>query len=238
MTAEILVHQTIPAVATAAALLIAPDGRTATTRLRTLFGRRRSSLDGQWRTPAQWLLRPGRTRRATGHRSAGHRALGRRSAAGRSAVVREPAGSRLRHAAGWDVLAACLLVGLPVPRAVDAAADELSGAAANALHRVAELLRLGADPEQAWAPALARPELNRLARRARRAAQSGAALAEAAGTIAAELRIEAQHAAEAGAQRAGVLITGPLGLCFLPAFLCLGVVPVVIGLATRLLQSW
>jgi hypothetical protein len=35
-----------------------------------------------------------------------------------------------------------------------------------------------------------------------------------------------------------VLITGPLGLCFLPAFLVLGVAPVVIGLATAALDQW
>ena len=36
--------------------------------------------------------------------------------------------------------------------------------------------------------------------------------------------------ASAAAGRAGVLITAPLGLCFLPAFLCLGLAPAVIGL--------
>ena len=40
--------------------------------------------------------------------------------------------------------------------------------------------------------------------------------------------------AEATAQRAGVLITVPLGLCFLPAFFCLGIAPVVAGLASQL----
>ncbi len=44
--------------------------------------------------------------------------------------------------------------------------------------------------------------------------------------------------AEARAQRAGVLITAPLGLCFLPAFLVLGVAPVVIGLAGEVLPRW
>jgi hypothetical protein len=37
--------------------------------------------------------------------------------------------------------------------------------------------------------------------------------------------------AGAAAQRASVLIAGPLGLCYLPTFLCLGIVPVVAGLA-------
>ena len=39
-------------------------------------------------------------------------------------------------------------------------------------------------------------------------------------------------------QRAAVLITAPLGLCFLPAFLVLGIAPVVIGLAGQALSWW
>ena len=44
--------------------------------------------------------------------------------------------------------------------------------------------------------------------------------------------------AEARAQRTAVLITAPLGLCFLPAFLVLGIAPVVIGLAADALTWW
>jgi pilus assembly protein TadC len=49
--------------------------------------------------------------------------------------------------------------------------------------------------------------------------------------LAADARAERGRAATARARRAGVLITLPLGLCFLPAFLVVGVLPVVIGLA-------
>jgi pilus assembly protein TadC len=52
-----------------------------------------------------------------------------------------------------------------------------------------------------------------------------------------QCRDDAAHAATAAAERAGVLIAGPLGLCFLPAFVCLGIVPVVAGLAGDVLQS-
>ncbi|ORB82442.1 hypothetical protein B1T49_27950, partial [Mycobacterium persicum] len=55
--------------------------------------------------------------------------------------------------------------------------------------------------------------------------------------LAAQSRQDAAHAATAGAQQAGVLIAGPLGLCFLPAFVCLGLVPVVAGLAGKVLDS-
>ncbi len=87
-------------------------------------------------------------------------------------------------------------------------------------------------------PALAHPPTAPLARGAKRTARSGAALAEVARGLAEEVRAGLSDEAEAAAQRAAVLVTLPLGLCFLPAFLCLGVVPVVIGLASALLKTW
>ena len=140
-------------------------------------------------------------------------------------------------ASSWDLLAACLRGGLPVPSAVAAIAEQIPGDAGPALRHTAELIALGADPVQAWAPALTHPATARLARGARRTARSGAALAGVAENLANEVRANADDLAEARAQRAAVAVTGPLGLCFLPAFICLGVVPVVIGLATRLIPQ-
>lgn len=145
-----------------------------------------------------------------------------------------PTDDQLATAAMWDLLAACLRAGLPVPTAVLAVAGGLPEAAAAALRSTSELLALGADPTTAWAPALQCPGTAELARGARRTARSGTALAGVAAELASAIRAQAGDLAEARAQRAGVLITGPLGLCFLPAFVCLGIVPVVIGLAAQL----
>ncbi|MCA1565809.1 MAG: type II secretion system F family protein [Acidobacteria bacterium] len=106
------------------------------------------------------------------------------------------------------------------------------------VRRTAELLAMGSDGEQAWQPALECPDTARFARAARRSGRSGAALSAALAVLATEARAGVREQSEARAQRAGVLITGPLGLCFLPAFLALGVVPVVIGLAGRLVAQW
>ncbi len=57
------------------------------------------------------------------------------------------------------------------------------------------------------------------------------------GELAAQSRHDAADAAGAAAERAAVLIAGPLGLCYLPAFVCLGIVPVVAGLAGDVLRS-
>ncbi|MGI5994335.1 MAG: pilus assembly protein TadC, partial [Saccharomonospora viridis] len=73
-----------------------------------------------------------------------------------------------------------------------------------------------------------------LARAACRTASSGSALAAQAFALAERIRNAATDRVEARAQRASVLVAGPLGLCFLPAFLCLGVIPVVLGLADHL----
>jgi pilus assembly protein TadC len=99
-------------------------------------------------------------------------------------------------------------------------------------------MALGADPVASWAPALADPDTAPLARAARRTARSGTALAGVAGELAEEVRSGARDHEEERAQQAAVLITGPLGLCFLPAFLCLGVLPVVMALASRLIPAW
>ncbi len=79
--------------------------------------------------------------------------------------------------------------------------------------------------------------LLRLARRPHRC--RGVALAEAVASTCSprNARQDATHTAAATAERAGVLIAGPLGLCFLPAFVCLGIIPVVARLAGDVLQS-
>jgi Flp pilus assembly protein TadB len=141
-------------------------------------------------------------------------------------------------AAAWEQLAVCLEVGLPVAAAVAAAAQPLDGPTGVALRRVAGLLELGADPTAAWRYAEHTVPLAAFARAAARSAGTGAALAHTARGESARIRAVLADDAEARAQRAGVLITGPLGLCFLPAFLVLGIAPVVIGLATEALARW
>jgi hypothetical protein len=140
-------------------------------------------------------------------------------------------------AGGWDLLAACLRSGLPVPLAVRVVAEHLPDAVAQELRTIADRVALGGDPQTAW-QVQEGSALHAFARAARRSAYSGAGLAAVAADAAREIRAGAGERAAARGQRAGVLITGPLGLCFLPAFLALGVAPVVVGLATGLAARW
>ncbi|OLF15844.1 type II secretion system F family protein [Actinophytocola xanthii] len=148
--------------------------------------------------------------------------------------TRDPTPDPLTLAAAWDLLAACLRAGLPVATAVAAVVGGLPPEVAQALRATADRLAMGADPVDAWAPALACPPTAPLARAARHTARSGAALADVVATLATTVRDGAGDTAEARAQRASVVIAAPLGLCFLPAFVCLGIAPVIAGLADHL----
>ncbi len=102
------------------------------------------------------------------------------------------------------------------------------------LDSVAAMLRLGADPSTAWRAAEESEDLAPIAAAARRSAAGGGALAQAVREHAAQLRQQTAAADLRSAGRAGVLMTAPLGVCFLPAFLCLGLAPVVVGLLGQL----
>lgn len=141
-------------------------------------------------------------------------------------------------ASAYDVFAVCLRSGLPVSSAADVAAENAPSTVAVPLRRAAELLALGADPDTAWTfetgDASSFADLASLARRASRA---GASLADGVAELACDVRRLEADRALAAAEKAGVRVSGPLGLCFLPAFVCLGIVPVVIGLASGMLGS-
>lgn len=154
------------------------------------------------------------------------------------AATGPPQAGSAELAGTWQLVAVSLAAGLPVAVAVSAAAGSLGGLAGTELRRVAGLLELGADPADAWDAAAQVPALRTFARAAGRSAGTGSALAQVARAEAVRVRTELEDAARARAQRAAVLITGPLGLCFLPAFLLLGIAPVVIGLAGEALAQW
>jgi len=144
-------------------------------------------------------------------------------------------------AAGYDLFAVCLRAGLPVSTAAEVAAQHSPRPLAGSLARAAELLALGADPAQAWAtdqPGAADEHFRDLSTLARRASRAGSSLADGVAALAEATREQAQTQALARAEKAGVTISGPLGLCFLPAFVALGIVPVVIGLASGMLGQW
>lgn len=151
---------------------------------------------------------------------------------------REPGEVRRRQARliaelpfALDLMVACLRAGQPVSGAVQAAADAMGGPLGERLAWVNGQLRLGARPEVAWSALEADRPLAALARGMTRAALSGAPVADVLSRLADDARREAHAASIAAARRVGVQAVAPLGLCFLPAFVFLGIIPVVAGLA-------
>jgi pilus assembly protein TadC len=156
----------------------------------------------------------------------------------------EPASSRRRREdraaelpLTLDLLCVCLQAGMPLVAALETVADALPGPFTEDLRVVAGLQRLGAAPPAAWADLASDPDLAAVGRAVARSAESGSRLAAAFDRLAADRRSALAAAGLARARTAGVVAMAPLGLCFLPAFVCLGIVPIVLSLAAEVLPS-
>jgi pilus assembly protein TadC len=131
-----------------------------------------------------------------------------------------------------ELVAACLDAGATPAAALQAAGEHVPGALGEALSSAADALSAGAPVEEAL------PEAGPLAPVAavfRRSSQTGSAMSEQLIGAAAQLRADEQFERLAKAHRVAVLSALPLGLCMLPAFLVLAVVPAVMGLGAGLL---
>lgn len=135
-----------------------------------------------------------------------------------------------------DLLACALRAGQPPSTAAAAVANAVRGPVGATLLAVARAADLGAPADIAWQPLGRLTSMAAVARTAARAAESGTRLANELAQIAADLRAREAAATDARVRRAGVLVVLPLGLCFLPAFVLIGVVPIVIGVAGSVLR--
>ena len=140
-----------------------------------------------------------------------------------------------------DLLAACLAGGAPLAAAAAAVGEAVRGPAGRRLSAVSAALHVGSAPADAWHSLATGGDGDPLlpaARALSRAADGGAPVAAAVARLAAEARADARGRGERAARQVGVRAVAPLGLCFLPAFVLLGIVPVVVGLAGPLLSAF
>jgi pilus assembly protein TadC len=128
-----------------------------------------------------------------------------------------------------DLLAAALRAGAPPDLAAGCAGRAVGGPLGADLERVERALRLGAPAAEAWSRLGDLDPTRRMATAAVRSQDSGAALARSLGRVADDLRADRLIGADADGRRTGVLIVLPLGLCFLPAFVLAGLVPVIVA---------
>ncbi len=133
-----------------------------------------------------------------------------------------------------DLFAAALRGGATPGAGVRMACGALPGPAADRLFGVTERLELGVDPERVWASLADDPDLAPLGRALARSHRTGAGVVSTVEQLADELGGSARAHVEERARAVGVRAALPLGLCLLPSFLLLGIVPLVVGMLSGL----
>jgi Flp pilus assembly protein TadB len=159
------------------------------------------------------------------------RAIGRAEPAG-VRREREELRRELPHLA--RLLGAALAAGAAPAEAAQAVADALPGPGGARLARASARLRLGADPVSVWRDLAEEPALAPLGRALARGQSSGASVVASVERLGEELARTARADLEDRARRVGVKAAVPLGICLLPAFLLIGIVPLVGGLLASL----
>jgi hypothetical protein len=133
-----------------------------------------------------------------------------------------------------ELLAGCLDAGLTMPDSLDAASVAGDQVTADACRAAAAALRRGAPAAEAWQTWMVDPWLAPVAESTVRTTQSGASVADELRRVAARIRSRRHARLQQRVQQASIWVVVPLGLFFLPAFVLLSVVPIVLGLFSGL----
>ncbi len=148
----------------------------------------------------------------------------------------EPAGTRDRRL--WlaeavpealDLIQACVRAGQPLRQAVATVTQIVPAPVAARLKDVTQALAVGLSDDQAWRLVKDDPVWGAVARDLARCAAWGTPVHEVLASHAADLRRQAKAGRLSRAKSAGVRAVLPLGVCYLPAFMLLGVVPILAG---------
>ena len=126
-----------------------------------------------------------------------------------------------------ELLAAAVAAGSAPMVAAEAVGIAVGGRLGAALVTAAATARVGFEPSAAWASLAADPVLRPLARALAGAGTYGVSPVAMFQRVAEDARDAARWDAEARARALGSRAAAPLGLCFLPAFVLVGIVPVV-----------
>ncbi|MGN6252376.1 MAG: type II secretion system F family protein [Marmoricola sp.] len=150
------------------------------------------------------------------------------------AVARRREQVRAELPVAVELIGASLAAGGAAVTAFGLVAEALPGPLGDELAAVHHRLELGVDPALVWGELQQHAELAPLGRALSRAHDSGAAVVAVVAALAEDLRERARAEVEERARSVDVRAAAPLGVCLLPAFLLLGVVPMVAGLFTTM----
>ena len=135
-----------------------------------------------------------------------------------------------------DLLAAVLAAGSPLRSATSVVAAVVEEPTANLLREVCAQVDIGVPESQAWRSLMDHPVWGGVARDVARSSDSGTALAQVLSVHARDARRRRRLLLQGKAHRAGVHAVLPLVCCYLPAFILVGVVPIIAGSLGQFLQ--
>jgi Flp pilus assembly protein TadB len=130
-----------------------------------------------------------------------------------------------------DLMAAALAAGAAPGAALARVSEVVEPPVAEELRAYASRVALGADPVTVWRSLGTHPQLGRLGTTLLRSAESGAPVTAALARLGEELRSQRRADVETRVRQVEVRAAVPLGVCLLPSFVLLGVVPLVAGSA-------
>lgn len=136
-----------------------------------------------------------------------------------------------------ELLAVCLSAGSPMRHALEVVGGVSGPATAALLARVSGQLAMGLSEQQAWQDLAKDGVWGQVSRDIARSAASGTSLVEVLHVHAEEARLMVEERAQERARTAGVRSVVPLMVCFLPAFVLVGVVPIIAGLLESFITS-
>lgn len=129
-----------------------------------------------------------------------------------------------------DLLAVCVESGMPLRAASRVVAEVSEGEAGRLVGEVVARLEVGVDEPDAWLALRERPGLRGLCADVARAVREGTTVGAVLRTHAAAARGHARSVLVVRARQVGVSAVLPVTVCFLPAFMLLGVVPIFASL--------
>lgn len=134
-----------------------------------------------------------------------------------------------------ELMASCLAAGLPVRGAAAAVAAARPGPLADDIDLVLAQIAIGDAESRAWRRLSDDPVWGPVARDLARSVESGTALVELLQSHADRARRERHARVVESARTVGVRSVLPLMTCYLPAFMLVGIVPIIAGAVPTLL---
>jgi Flp pilus assembly protein TadB len=133
-----------------------------------------------------------------------------------------------------DLVGALVSAGAAPAEALASVCGVVSAESASVIRPWVGRLALGSDPVAVWAELARHPQLGRLGTALHRASVSGAPVSEALHRLSEDLRTARRADVHRRVRQVEVRAAAPLGACLLPAFVLVGVVPLVAGAARNL----